>query len=87
MGPQATNLNSINQIATLPTPLSYCTAQQNTTLPFAAVTNQPPRAIIAVPACTTTLVATADASTLCNFITDATPAECRELVRLYDATE
>ncbi len=84
--PQTTILTTINQIATIPAPVSYCTGGQSG-LPFAAVTNQPPKMLVKLPSCASTLSATVDTNTLCDYVTDMTAAECKELSKLYDATE
>lgn len=84
--PITLSLNTINQIATIPAPISYCTGWQ-AGLPYAATNNQPPKMLVKVPACTSTMIATTDANLMCDNVTDMTPAECKELVKLYDASE
>ncbi len=84
--PQTSVLTTINQIATIPSPISYCTGGQSG-LPYAAVTNQPPKMLVKLPSCTSTLVATTDTNMLCDYVTDMSAAECKELSKLYDATE
>lgn len=87
LGPQITVLTTINQIAIIPSPLEYCTPSQNASLSYASVSNQPTKMLVKVAACESILAATTDFNIMCNNVTDIPSAQCKELVKLYDATE
>jgi Leucine-rich repeat (LRR) protein len=80
-------LTNINQIATIPAPILYCTPAQISWLPDATANNYPPKMLVRVPSCTSTVIVTDDPKFMCNFITDADPAECDALVDLYNTTK
>lgn len=81
------NITNVNQIATIPSPISYCTASQISTLPCSTAGDQPSAMVVQVPnTCNDTLVVTSSTDVMCDAVTDMQPAECKALVSLYDST-
>jgi Leucine-rich repeat (LRR) protein len=86
--PKNFNLTTINQIATIPAPIQYCTPAQISWLPDAAANNYPAKMLIRVPSCTSNIIVTDDPKFMCDFVWSNTAHadECNALVDLYRAT-
>jgi uncharacterized repeat protein (TIGR01451 family) len=84
-----TALTNVNQIASIPAPIQYCTPAQISWLPCSTAWDQPPAMVVQVPnTCASSVTVTNDISVMCNNLQawDMSTWDCMALVSLYDST-
>jgi Leucine-rich repeat (LRR) protein len=80
-------ITNVNQIATIPAPITYCSAADLTAYPTCSTAgDQPSAMVVRVPSCTSSVTVTNDISVMCNAVTDMSTGDCAALVSLYDST-